>query len=354
QYFMRNPSDFFRRTMEAAVVDNENAPIAKAHLVCAAAEGYLKSTDEVYDIPRMRPLLAELEREGKLRRWEKGGVWFPRTKYPHRYVSIREAGEPYLILNDAGRLIGESSASRVMYELHPGAVYLHKGGQYIVERLDTKDKKVICRSAADISYYTSAMTDEDTEIVSTEASSELSGVTINFGTLKATEDVLGYRKKQIFTGKTLGEFPLDLPSTVFTTKGVWMKVDESVLDEVRAAGQISIPGSLHALEHAAIATLPLFALCDRFDLGGVSYPLNPELLGAAIFIYDGHEGGIGLAKRGFQCAEAWFSATLKLMDECPCEVSCPSCTHDPKCGNNNDPLDKRGAIRILRKWLGRG
>ncbi|MBI5237203.1 MAG: DUF1998 domain-containing protein, partial [Deltaproteobacteria bacterium] len=263
-------------------------------------------------------------------------------------------GEPYLIFNDAGRVIGESSASRVMFELHPGAVYLHKGGQYIVEKLDVAGKKVICRSAADTTYYTSAMTDEDTEIVSTEASAELCGVIINFGTLKATEDVLGYRKKQIFTGKTLGEFPLDLPSTVFTTKGVWMKVDESVLDDVRAAGQISIPGSLHALEHAAIATLPLFALCDRFDLGGVSYPINPELESAAIFIYDGHEGGIGLAKRGFQCAEEWFSATLRLMEECPCEVSCPSCTHDPKCGNNNDPLDKRGAIIILRKWLGKG
>ena len=129
-----------------------------------------------------------------------------------------------------------------------------------------------------------------------------------------------------------------------------MKVDERILDEVRSKG-FSVGGALHAAEHAAIAALPLYALCDRMDLGGVSYAYNPELESAAIFIYDGHEGGVGLTKRGFDCVRDWFGSTVSLMEDCECEVACPSCTQDPKCGNNNDPLDKRGAIMILKSWL---
>jgi DEAD/DEAH box helicase domain-containing protein len=111
-------------------------------------------------------------------------------------------------------------------------------------------------------------------------------------------------------------------------------------------------GGLHALEHSLIATLPLFSLCDRFDLGGVSYTHNPQLEAPAVFVYDGYEGGVGLTKRGFDVSQDWFLSTLRLMEDCNCEKSCPSCTQDPKCGNNNEPLDKRGAIGVLRRGLG--
>ena len=208
----------------------------------------------------------------------------------------------------------------------------------------------MCRPANDIDYFTRAITSEESEILSVDDSIELNGTVINYGKLRITERVTGYRKKQLFTDKDLGEFPLELPPSVFTTTGIWMKVDEMILDEVRARG-FSVGGALHAAEHAAIAALPLYALCDRMDLGGVSYPYNPELESAAIFIYDGHEGGVGLTKRGFECVRDWFGSTMSLMEDCNCEAACPSCTQDPKCGNNNEPLDKRGAIMILKEWL---
>jgi DEAD/DEAH box helicase domain-containing protein len=132
-----------------------------------------------------------------------------------------------------------------------------------------------------------------------------------------------------------------------------MTVDDDILEEASELG-FDRAGGMHALEHAQIAALPLFAICDRNDLGGVSYyPINPDLEQPAIFIYDGYEGGIGLTKRGFEMVEQWFEATLALMEDCPCEVSCPSCTQDPHCGNNNEPLDKRTAIMVLKRWLGK-
>ncbi|MBI5885566.1 MAG: DEAD/DEAH box helicase [Deltaproteobacteria bacterium] len=352
QYFMRNPEDFFKRRSEAAVIDTENPVILKPHLLCAAAEAVIKPNDLVYDPISRAPILRELETEGKVRYWAKGGVWYPRKKYPHREVSIREAGHTYMIVQEGGGLLGESSSSRVLHELHPGAVYLHKGMQYRVTTLDMDNRKVVCRPAADLDYYTRPMTEETSEVISVTASNSLPGALINLGMVRITERVTGFRRRHISTNENLGEYELNLPEQVFTTMGIWTKVDEDALVNVKENGW-SVAGSLHAVEHAAIAALPLFAMCDRMDLGGVSYVFNPELESPAIFIYDGHEGGVGLARRGFECMEEWLTATRSLMEDCPCEVSCPSCTQDPKCGNNNEPLDKRGAIEIIRQWLGR-
>ncbi|OGP24054.1 MAG: hypothetical protein A2X99_08765 [Deltaproteobacteria bacterium GWB2_55_19] len=351
QYFMRNPDEFFKRNVEAAVLDFENPSILKGHLLSAVAEGYLKPTDAVYDVKKYGPILNELEAEGKVRHWLKGDIWYPRKRTPQLDISIREAGEPYTIIKEDGRTLGESSSARVLFDLHPGAIYLHRGAQYKVVKLDMHEKKVFCRLAPDIDYYTRAMSHEETEIVAEDAQRDLRGAKLRLGKLKVTERVLGYRKKQIYTDKMLGEFQLELPVTIFTTTGVWLQVDDALLNSVRERG-FGSSGGLHAAEHAMIAALPLYALCDRMDLGGVSYPLNPELQSAAIFVYDGHEGGVGLSKRGFECAPEWFSSTLRLMEECACEVACPSCTQDPKCGNNNEPLDKRAAIMMIRKWLG--
>ena len=351
QYFMRNPGDFFRRSSEAAVLDAENRLILKSHLLCAAAEAHIKPSDAVYDVPRYEPELDELEKEGKIRHWKKGDVWYPRVRYPQKDISIREAGESWTIIKEDGSTLGKSASSMVMRELHPGALYLHRGAQFMVATLDLAERKAFCRPAEDINYYTRPISREDTEIISVSDKKELKKATVNLGMLRVTERIIGYWKKDIRTREIIGEYPLALPPSIFTTMGVWMEVNEDVLDLIQAK-KYGRAGSLHAAEHAAIASLPLFALCDRMDLGGVSYPFNPELGSAAIFIYDGHAGGVGLTKRGLECVEEWFFATIRLMEECPCETACPSCTHDPQCGNNNEPLDKRGAIMILNNLLG--
>ncbi|MEE9614608.1 MAG: DEAD/DEAH box helicase [Thermodesulfobacteriota bacterium] len=352
QYFMRHPKDFFRRSVEAAVLDNSNESILRAHLPCAAAEMPLRADDRVYDVPPLVPILEELETRSRVRHWQKGDVWYPRKKYPHREVSIRQAGEIYRIIEEGRGLLGESSSARVLRELHPGAIYLHRGKIYKVRKLDMGTATVFCRAADEIEYYTRAITDEETEIISVDEKRTVGSVTVNRGRLRVTETVLGYRKKHIYTREELGEVSLELPSQIFTTAGIWMEVADGLLEEAKEKG-FGPGGGLHAVEHAAIATLPLFALCDRMDLGGVSYAANPQLGRAAIFIYDAHEGGIGLTKRGYEVAEEWFRTTLRMMEDCQCEISCPSCTQDPRCGNNNEPLDKRAAKLILKGWLGK-
>ncbi|MFQ5465637.1 MAG: DEAD/DEAH box helicase [Thermodesulfobacteriota bacterium] len=355
QYFMRNPTDFFRRSVEAAVLDIDNESILGSHLLCAISELALKGSDRFFDAARCGPVLGSLERESLVRHWTKGDVWYPYRRRGwrprHRDVSIRETGEAYQIRERGGALLGGSSSTRVLRELHPGAIYLHRGMQWRVVKLDMARREVLCVPADDALYYTRPISEEDTEIVEALGRQSIKGFSITVGRLRVTERVVGYRKIHLYTDRLLGEYALDLPPSVFTTVGVWTEVDEDAVGLIREK-RFSVPGGLHALEHSAIATLPLFALCDRMDLGGVSYPANPELGCPAIFIYDGHEGGVGLTRRGFECVEEWLTATMRIMEECDCEVSCPSCTQDPHCGNNNEPLDKRAALVILKKWLG--
>ncbi|MBI5286340.1 MAG: DEAD/DEAH box helicase, partial [Deltaproteobacteria bacterium] len=348
QYFMRHPEDFFRRSSEAAVLDPKNPVILKAHLPCASAEVYLRSDDRVYDVLNLMPTLDELEEERKINRGKRGDIWFSRGRYPQRLVGIREIGETFDIIED-DKPLGEASQSRVIYELHPGAIYLHHGRQYRVRELDMVEKKVFCHKV-DVDYYTQPLTREETEIIETKTEKVVRGFKVHLGILRATETVRGYVRKHIYTQEKLSEHTLHLPPSIFTTVGIWMEIEKDIQTLINENG-LDLPGSLHALEHAAIATLPLFALCDRSDLGGVSYPYNPQLKKPAIFIYDGHEGGVGLTERGYEMIEDWFHATLKLIMECPCEDGCPSCVQDPRCGNMNMPLDKRGVVEVLRGWL---
>jgi DEAD/DEAH box helicase domain-containing protein len=112
-------------------------------------------------------------------------------------------------------------------------------------------------------------------------------------------------------------------------------------------------GSLHAAEHSLIALLPLWAMCDRWDIGGLSTNLHFQTGAPTIFVYDGHAGGVGITERGFEAFEGWVADTAKLLDGCPCDHGCPSCVQSPKCGNLNEPLDKAGALTLLERMLSR-
>jgi DEAD/DEAH box helicase domain-containing protein len=353
QYFMRNPDDFFGRSVEAAVLDAANRPILKAHLPCAVAERpFIKSSkdsDPGFDITRIEPVLNELTKEQKIWYSRIKQSYNPKQKYPQRHVSIRGTGTQYNILTMDKKPLATSDSTKVLRELHPGAIYLHRGKRYQVRSLHLGLREVLCAPST-AKYHTSPMIDEETEILSTESKKRINSLEINYSTLRITERVMGYRKKELSSKKIISEHTLELPPRIFTTKGIWMEIGAEELELLDKKG-FSIAGSLHALEHSAIATLPLFALCDRMDLGGTSYTLNPELGVPAIFIYDAHDGGIGLTQRGFHMTEEWFASTIRLMSECSCEVSCPSCTQDPHCGNNNEPLDKRGALVILKQWI---
>jgi DEAD/DEAH box helicase domain-containing protein len=241
------------------------------------------------------------------------------------------------------------SGARVFRDTFPGAIYLHRGRQYHVTELDLERKKVICREV-NVNYYTQALSKEDTEVIEEKVIGTHKSLSVYWGDLKTTQKIIGYEKKRIFDRVRLSRHGLDMPDYVFETEGLWIKIDTATRTAIESEG-FDLAGTLHAVEHTAIACIPLFALCDRGDIGGLSYTLYPGFKQPAIFIYDGYEGGIGLTKRVMEMIGDWLMTTLKIIDECPCEDGCPACVQDPQCGSANQPLDKEGAKHLLRKWL---
>lgn len=349
QYFMRHPDYFFERSHEAAVIDPMNRNILKKHLPCAASEVYLREDDRIYDIETIRPLVDELTQEGALNKGKKGDIWFSKKRLPQRDVSIRATGESFVIFNGDGRMIGELSGFRVFREAFPGAIYLHRGRQYMVTDLDLKDKKVFCREI-DVNYYTHALSREDTEILREKEVKRLERFTVRWGEIRMTQRVIGYEKRNIFDRTRLSRQEISMPEYVFDTEGLWIILEKGLASSIEASGY-DLAGTLHATEHATIACMPLFALCDKGDIGGLSYTIYPSLGKPVIFIYDGYEGGVGLTKRAFDVIEEWFKTALTIIKECPCEEGCPSCVQDPQCGSANQPLNKEGAIFLIEKWL---
>ena len=350
QYFMRHPEIFFEKSHEAAVIDPENRSILKKHLACAAAEVYLKKGDPVYDAEKLRPVIEESVVEGLLAPGRTGDIWFSKERAPHRNVGIRAIGEPYEIRDEAGKVIGELSGYRIFREAFPGAIYLHRGRQYKVVGFDIESKRVFCREV-DALYYTQALSREETVVLEEREAKGLDKFSVQWGTLRMSQRVSGYERRNIFDRTRLSRHDLEMPEYVFDSEGMWIEIDKKTGDLTESLGY-DLAGSLHAVEHASISCLPLFALCDKGDIGGLSYPLYPPFKAPAIFIYDGYEGGIGLTKRAFDVIEDWLRAALALIIECPCEEGCPSCVQDPQCGSGNQPLDKEGAKFLLERWVG--
>lgn len=350
QYFMRHPEGFFEKSHEAAVIDPGSKNILKKHLPCAAAEVYLRKDDPVYDVESLKPAIDECVTEGLLARGKTGDIWFSRIRAPYRDVGIRTIGESFDIRDESGRSIGELSGHRIFREAFPDAIYLHRGRQYRIVELDLERRKVYCKEV-DVLYYTQALSKEATEVIEENKSFKLDKFTVRWGTLRMTNRVTGYEKKNIFDRIRISRHDLAMPEYTFDTEGLWMEIDKNTEDLIKSLGY-DLAGSLHAAEHASISCIPLFALCDKGDVGGLSYPFYPRFGSPAMFIYDGYEGGIGLTKRAFDVIEDWFRAALTVINECPCEDGCPSCVQDPQCGSGNQPLDKEGAKFLLERWVG--
>lgn len=348
QYFFRHPDDFFSRPYEAAIVDPGNNRILAAHLVAAASEVPLRTDDSFYAAEQ--DLIRSLHDQGRLLLSADGTEWYARERHPQRRINIRSMGEACAILDQTGRAIGTIDGIRAIHECHPGAIYLHQGQQYESMSLDLIQHKVHAKPV-NVDYYTAPLAEKDTEILEILESRNHQGIPYHLGRLKVTERVLGYERRRIFGQDKIGSYQLELPPQTFETVGLWFEVPEGLKATVEEAGS-HFMGSIHAVEHAMIGLFPLYALCDRSDIGGISYPIHPQVARAAIFIYDGYPGGIGLTERGFQVLPELFLKTRQLLEECPCESGCPSCVHSPKCGSGNKPLDKQGAHLTLQGLLG--
>jgi len=347
QYFMRHPEDFFARPPECAVLNPHNPVILDRHLVCAAAELSLRLKEPYLAEAPVRARLTHLLDTGQLFLTADGLEVAPGRKRPHRDLDLRGAGKSLHIEDqNSGVEIGTIDLFRAFRETHPGAVYLHRGQSWVVSDLDLETGRVLAR-AERVAYYTRVRGHKSTEILEILDCGAAYGCRVFFGRLKVTEEITGYEKRSVRGGKLLGVTPLDFPPLVFETEGLWFEIPDAIR-RAAESGYLHFMGGIHALEHAAIGILPLLVLADRNDLGGISTPFHPQVNAAAVFIYDGLPGGAGLTREAFTRAEELVGATLRIIEECPCETGCPSCVHSPKCGSGNRPIDKAAARFVLQ------
>jgi len=352
QYFIKYPEEFFGRPMETAVVDPDNRFVVKAHLPCAAQELPLNTRGETFfDLKACAPVIEELARERHLLHSAAGDAWFARARFPQKEVNIRGIGESFAIFQTGKkRPLGSIDGHRALRECHPGAIYLHKAQTWVVEILDLARRNVWV-NPIEPNYFTRIQTDKETEILEVLATRQVARFTAHIGRLKVTEHLLSYEKRRLPGQELLGQVSLELPPQIFETVGMWLEIPDAAKNAVYAAG-LHFMGGIHALEHVLISMFPLFALADRYDIGGISHPAHPQVGRAAIFIYDGYPGGVGLSARAYEILEDLVRRSLSLTAACPCEDGCPSCIHSPKCGSGNKPLDKEATLKIAALLLG--
>jgi len=352
QYFIKHPDHFFERPFESALLDPHNPYVVEAHLPCAAAEKPLTLQDSRWWPENLSGHLENLEVQGLVTRTVDGEpAWYPVRKNPHQGVNIRSVGESFTIFEEeTGQAVGTVDGFRAFKECHPGAVYLHRARQHLVQHLDIEKRDIIARPT-ELRYFTRALSEKETEILEVLRSKPAAQFIVREGRVKVTERVTGYEKRALPGQELLGVHSLELPPQTFESLGFWVEIENPVCRFVERQG-LHFMGGIHAIEHAAIGIFPLFALCDRNDIGGICYTHHPQIGKSAIFIYDGYPGGVGLAQHGFEVVQELFEQTLLHLKTCECEEGCPSCIHSPKCGSGNKPLDKKAAMIILEVLLG--
>ncbi len=344
QFFAREPDALLSRRVEAAIVDHTNPRILDPHVLSAAFEAPLDEADAETLGPQA------LERAAVLPELEKtaaGFVWKGRD-YPAARISLRSGDPESFTVVDAstGSLLGLVERERAYSTVHEGAVYLHLGEQYLVEELDHDGRVALVRPAA-VDWYTQVKKETETTIEEPLRVERRLGVDLHFGRVSVSEQVIAYARKSVRDGSTIDVVPMLMPETTFETEAIWFCPEPSQLDGL--AQMPKLLGTLHAAEHTLIALLPLWAMCDRWDIGGLSTNVHYQTARPTIFVYDGHAGGVGITARGFASFEGWVEDTTALLRQCPCSSGCPSCVQSPKCGNLNEPLDKEGARTLLER-----
>jgi len=352
QFFCRHPDDFLQRPVEAAILDHESEQIHHAHLLCAAHERPLEPGDTTELGPRLRDHVERLVSVGALVQRRNGTFALrAREDYPAARVPLRSSSTDVVALVDvsSGEVIGTLEAARALSTVHEGAVYLHLGRAYAVAQLDLDDRRALLEPF-DGDWFTQPKRETTTAIARVLERRETMGVRLSFGEVVVTELVTGYQRKALADHETLSFHPLDLPETSFATQALWYELDAATLG-ADAVALDRLLGALHAAEHAQIAVLPLLAMCDRWDIGGLSTNAHPQTHRPTIFIYDGHPGGVGITRQGYARFERLVADAHRLIAGCPCRSGCPSCIQSPKCGNLNEPLSKGGARTLLARLL---
>ena len=348
QFFCRHPEEFLGRPVEAAILDHTNEQIAARHLVAAAYELPLDAADEEVFGPGWGERAERLLEAGELRRV--GPRLAPRrSDFVASRIPLRSASADSVavIERESGEMLGLVEAERAFTTIHPGAVYLHLGRSYEVEQLDVRERRALV-SAFDGDWYTRPKKETDIYVERLHEQRQVAGVELSFGEVSVTEQVIAFQRVSISDQEPIDIVALELPEQSFVTQALWYVLPDAI---VGALPPEVLLGALHATEHGQIAVLPLIAMCDRWDIGGLSTNVHFQTGRATIFIYDGHPGGVGITRRGFERFERLLGDAERLIAECPCESGCPSCVQSPKCGNLNEPLHKAGALELMGMML---
>jgi DEAD/DEAH box helicase domain-containing protein len=347
QFFCRHPDEFVDRPVEAAILDHESEDIHLPHLAAAAFELPLSREDADIFGPRVEAYADRLVRLGELR--ERGGRYLPAgERFPAGRIALRSASvDSFAVVDDrSGELLGSVEAARAHATVHPGAVYLHLGQSYEVDELHLRERRALVHRF-DGDWYTQPKTETETFVEEVRAQRFLGKVELYFGVVSVTEEVVAFQRKSTTDHEVLDLLPVDLPEQRFVTQALWYVLPDSLLREEFPLD--ALQGSLHAAEHGQIAVLPLIAMCDRWDIGGLSTAYHHQTGRPTIFIYDGHPGGVGITRQGYLSFERLVDDAYRLIHECQCGEGCPSCVQSPKCGNLNEPLNKNGAIELLTR-----
>ena len=347
QFFMREPETLMNRRVEAAILDHSNPRVLDGHVLSAAFEAPLDERDTAFLGDEALVRAEALAESGELKRTNAGYVWAGRD-YPAARFSLRSTSpESFAVVEaDSGSVLGLVERERAYSTVHEGAVYLHMGEAYLVLGLDHESHTALVEPFGG-DYYTQAKKETMTSIERPQVVERRLRMEVSFGSVSVTEQVVGYQKKSIRDQATLDLVPLLMPETTFETEAVWYLPEAWMLDGLDEMPRLL--GALHAAEHSMIALLPLWAMCDRWDIGGLSTNLHHQTGRPTVFVYDGHAGGVGIARRGFDQLEGWVGDTAGLLAGCPCESGCPSCVQSPKCGNINEYLDKAAAFTLLQR-----
>ena len=346
QYFMREPQALLGRRVEDASLHHAKPHVPDGHILTAAFEAPLDDTDREILGDTALERAAELS---ELKKTDAGYVWAGRD-YPAARVPLRSTGMDAFTVVDrsTGSVLGLVERERAYSTVHEGAIYLHLGEQFRVVLLDLEARAALVeRFSGD--YYTQAKKETMTSIDQARRTEWRLGLELAFGSVVVSEQVVAYQKKSIHDQASLDLVQLDLPQTEFETEAIWFVPQPWMTEDLDSERRLL--GSLHAAEHSLIALLPLWAMCDRWDIGGLSTNVHFQTGAPTIFVYDGHPGGVGITERGFDAFEGWVEDTARMLRGCPCLLGCPSCVQSPKCGNLNEPLDKAGALALLERML---
>jgi DEAD/DEAH box helicase domain-containing protein len=347
QWYVAHPGELTRRRPERAVVNPDNPFVLREQVACAAHELPLEPGDTRWFGEGLDDVVRELVLDDLLR--PRGGkmYWSGRDR-PAAGVGLRSGNgvEYHLVDEETEREVGTVDDARVFTAAHPGALYLHQGRQFRVTGLDQVNH-VAWLESCDRDEYTQPRVDTDIAIVAIDDQRAIGPGTVHVGAVEVTNHVHAYQRLQISTRRLIEVCDLDLPPRALTTRACWYTVPLDVL-LAQELDPGALLGTVHAAEHGLIGLLPLFTICDRWDVGGVSMATHPQTGAPTIFVYDGYPGGAGIAELAFAAAQRHVDATLELIAACPCDEGCPSCVQSPKCGNWNEWLDKQGAVTLLR------